>query len=93
MAKKPGEVSIVRRDRTLRLTVTSDIYERLERLAVVVGIPPATLATMSVGLYVAQQERSLGAAERVIDKMSEQMGGEVMAEVQKQLSLLTKGPQ
>lgn len=93
MAKKPGEVSIVRRDRTLRLTVTSDIYERLERLAVVVGIPPATLATVAVGLYVANQERALGATERVIDKMSEQMGGEVMAEVQKQLSLLTKGPQ
>jgi len=93
MARKPGEVSIVRRDRTLRLTVTSDIYERLERLAVVVGIPPATLATVAVGFYISNQERALGAAERMMDKLGEQIGGEAMGDIQKQLSLLTKGPQ
>jgi hypothetical protein len=93
MAKKPGEVSIVRRDRTLRLTVTSDIYERLERLAVLVGLPPATLATVAVGFYISNQERALGATERMMDKMAEQIGGDTMIEVQKQLSLLTKAPE
>jgi hypothetical protein len=29
----------------------------------------------------------------MMDKMAEQLGGDTMVEVQKQLSLLTKGPQ
>lgn len=93
MANKPGVVSIVRRDKTLRLTVTSDIYERLEKLAVIVGVPPATLATVAVGFYVTNQERAIGAAERMMDKVGEQLGNEAVGDVMKQLSLLTKGDQ
>jgi len=92
MANKPGVVSIVRRDKTLRLTVTSDIYERLENLAVTVGVPPATLATVAVGFYVSNQERALGAVQRMMDKVGAEIGSLAVDEGHEQLSLLTKTP-
>jgi len=77
----------------MRLTVTGDVYERLERLAVTVGVPPSTLATMALGLYVAQQEKTLVITERMAERVADQLSGDMGAEMVKQLSLLTKGDQ
>lgn len=93
MAAEKHRVSIVRRDRTLRLTVSKDVYQRLESLAVLVGVPPATLATVAVGLYVSSQEKTVVLAERMVESIGHQLGGDMGAEMVKQLSLLTKGPQ
>lgn len=84
---------LVKRGKSMRLTVTGDVYERLERLAVTIGVPPSTLATMALGLYVAQQEKTLVLAERMVERIGDQLGGDVGAEMVKQLSLLTKGDQ
>jgi len=84
---------LVKRGKSMRLTVTGDVYERLERLAVTIGVPPSTLATMALGLYVAQQEKTLVLAERMAERIGDQLGGDVGAEMVKQLSLLTKGDQ
>lgn len=91
--RNPGTVSIVRRDKSIRLTITPDIYERLERLAVTVGVPPSTLATVALGLYVSSQEKTLVLAERMAERIGDQLGGDVGAEMVKQLSLLSKGEQ
>lgn len=93
MANRRGAGSVVRRDKSMRLTMTGDMYERLERLALTVGLPPSTLATMAVGLYVAQQEKTLVLTERMVERIGDQLGGDVGAEMVKQLSLLTKGDQ
>jgi hypothetical protein len=93
MANRRGMGSVVRRNKSMRLTVTGDVYERLERLAVTVGVPPSTLATMALGLYVAQQEKTLVITERMAERMADQLGGDMGAEMVKQLSLLTKGDQ
>ena len=48
---------------------------------------------MALGLYVAQQEKTLVLAERMAERIGDQLGGDVGAEMVKQLSLLTKGDQ
>lgn len=93
MANRRGLGSVVKRDKSMRLTVTGDVYERLERLAVTIGVPPSTLATMALGLYVAQQEKTLVLAERMAERIGDQLGGDMGAEMVKQLSLLSKGDQ
>lgn len=93
MVNRRGIGSVVKRDKSMRLTVTGDVYERLERLAVTVGVPPSTLATVALGLYVASQEKSLVLAERMAERIGDQLGGDMGAEMVKQLSLLTKGEQ
>lgn len=93
MANRRGAGSVVRRDKSMRLTMTGDMYERLERLALTVGLPPSTLATMAVGFYVAQQEKTLVLTERMVERIGDQLGGDVGAEMVKQLSLLAKGDQ
>lgn len=91
--RNPGSVSIVRRDKGVRVMVTPDVWERLERLAVTVGVPPSTLATVAIGIYVSTQEKSLVLVEKIAERMGDQLGGEMGAEMVKQMSLLTKGPQ
>lgn len=92
-ANRRGIASVVKREKSMRLTVTPDVYERLERLAVTVGVPPSTLATVALGLYVSSQEKTLVLAERMAERIGDQLGGDMGAEMVKQLSLLTKGPQ
>lgn len=93
VANKRGIGSVVKRDKSMRLTVTADVYERLERLAVTIGVPPSTLGTMALGLYVAQQEKTLVLSERMAERIGDQLGVEMGAEMAKQLSLLSKGEQ
>lgn len=93
MVNRRGAGSLVKRDKSMRLTVTGDVYERLERLAITIGVPPSTLATIALGLYVAQQEKTLVLTERMAERMADQLGGDMGAEMVKQLSLLTKGDQ
>lgn len=91
MAKRP--VSVVRRAKSIRLTLTPEMYDRLERLAVTLGIQPSTLGTVALGLYVSQQEKTLVMTERLSERLADQLGEDMGAEMVKQLSLLTKGDQ
>ena len=79
-------VMLIKRQDALKMSLTSEMKGRLERLAQLVGVPPATLASLAVGQYVVSLERSLGAAERMADAI----GGQVGAEVKRQMGLFSK---
>jgi tetrahydromethanopterin S-methyltransferase subunit G len=64
----------MKRDEAVRVKLDAAVKERLQRLAEMVGIPAGTLASLAVGLYVTQQERSLALSERFIDGMAVSMG-------------------
>ena len=67
----------VKRDDSLRINMATETKERLQRVADAFGIPPATLAALAIGQYIAQQERTLVAVESMTDKMVQAVGGEL----------------
>ena len=81
----------IKRQNTLRVKVSADMDERLTRLSNLLSIPPATLAALAVGHWVANQERSLGATERMVDAIGNQLGEGMAEELKHQISLFSKG--
>jgi hypothetical protein len=80
----------IKRSDTLRVKVSPDMAERITRLSVILSLPPSTLAALAVGTWVANQERALGAAERMVDAIGQQFGGEMGEELKKQMGLFSK---
>lgn len=80
----------MKRNESIRVTLVPEMKERIERLAQLLGLPPSTLAALAVGQYVSAQERSLGAAERMVDAIGVQFGGEMGEELKKQMGLFSK---
>lgn len=74
----------------MRVKVSPDMNERIEKLSHVLGLPPSTLAALAVGQWVANQERGLGVAEKMADVIGTQFGEEVVEEVRKQMGLFSK---
>lgn len=72
------------RDAAIRIKVQPETKQRLERLAHLFGIPPATLASVWVGQALAQQERNLS----LVGKMAETIGGEVGQAMREQMSMM-----
>lgn len=73
---------IIRRDAAIRIKVHADTKERLERLAHILGVPPATLCAVWIGEAIARQERSLS----LVNKMADTVGGEVGSFLRDQLA-------
>lgn len=67
----------VKRDDSLRINMSTETKERLQRVADAFGMPPATIAALAIGQYIAQQERTLVAVESMTDKMAQAVGGEL----------------
>ena len=67
----------VKRDDSLRINMATETKERLQRVADAFGMPPATIAALAIGQYIAQQERTLVAVESMTDKMAQAVGGEL----------------
>lgn len=69
--------SPTKRSKQLKLTVTPDLYERLQRLADSFGVAPATIATVAVGQYVAERTRSQEVAQdaaiRAVEKIAPEL--------------------
>lgn len=80
----------IKRSETLRIKVSTDMSERINRLSVLLSLPPSTLAALAVGTWVANQERALGATDRMVDAIGQQLGGEIGEELKKQVSLFSK---
>lgn len=80
----------IKRSDTLRVKVSLDMNDRLDRLSNLLGLPPSTLAALAVGTWVANQERALGATERMVDAIGAQFGGEMGEELKKQIGLFSK---
>lgn len=72
------------RDASIRIKVQPETKLRLERLARLFGIPPATLASVWVGQALTQQERNLS----LVGKMAETIGGEVGQAMREQMSMM-----
>lgn len=69
-------VTSVRRSKSLKLTVTPELHARLSALGEEMGISPATLASVAVGQYVAQQSRQLETSRAAVDAMVASLGPE-----------------
>lgn len=67
----------IKRQASIRVSVSEEMKARLDRLADSIGVPPSTLASVALGIYVSQQERTLHIAEAAIGKMVEGMTGEI----------------
>ncbi len=80
----------VKRQNPLRVKVSEEMNDRINRLSRLLGIPPSTLAAVAVGQWVASQERTLGAAERMVDAIGAQFGDEMAQELKHQIGLFTK---
>lgn len=63
-----------KRSKQIKLTITPEIHARLVALGERLGQAPATLASLAISLYVAQQETNLGASQRAIESMTAQLG-------------------
>lgn len=81
--------AIKRRD-SLRVNLSPDLKDRIDRLSSLLGLPPSTLAALAVGHWVANQERALGVVDRVADAITSQLG-DGLADQLKQIGLFSKG--
>lgn len=70
-------VASVKRSKSLKLTVTPELHARLSALGDEMGISPATLASVAVGQFVAQQSRQLETSRAAVDAMVANLGPEV----------------
>lgn len=73
--------SPIKRSGSLRITVTPDMKSRVNALAETLGISPSALAAMAIGIYVAQQERALGVAAKVVESITHELGDEVKRQI------------
>lgn len=65
---------LIRRDASIRIKLHPDMKVRLEALAQVYSIPPATLAAVWIGQHVAQQEKALGMVQSMASALGADMG-------------------
>lgn len=61
--------STQKRSRQLKVTLTPEMHARLVSLSEKLGQTPATLGSVAISLYVAQQENALGASQRAVEAM------------------------
>lgn len=80
----------IKRSDALRVKVSPEMNDRINRLSALLGLPPSTLAALAVGQWVANQERALGAAERMVDAIGQQVGEGFGEELKKQIGLFSK---
>lgn len=78
MADYPS-TSKTKRSSAVKVMLHPDMAEKLRVLAEHLGQTPATLASLAVSQYVAQQTVALGATERAMEGFFERLAPEVLA--------------
>jgi len=68
----------VKRSASIKVTLSAEILAKLVTLSELLGLPTGTLASLAIGQYVAQQERSLGFLQSVSDNMGETFKSEIV---------------
>ncbi len=81
----PAPTRIIR-DASIRVKVQPETKTRLERIAHLYGVPPATLASLWIGQSLAQNERNLNIASKIADTV----GGEVGEAIRQQMSMMSE---
>lgn len=69
----------VKRQASIKISLNDAVLARLVTLSELMGVPAGTLASLAIGQYVAQQERSLG----FLQSVSEQLGDGFKEELSK----------
>lgn len=80
----------IKRQNPLRVKISEDMNERLNRLSKLLSLPPSTLAALAVGHWVANQERALGVVDQIADLIGNQLGEGMAEELKKQMGLFSK---
>lgn len=76
----------IKRGKLIKVSLSEDMLARLVTLSELLGVPAGTVASLALGQYIAQQERSLGFLKNV----SDQLGEEFSKALGEQLKLPTK---
>lgn len=69
--------TMIKRSDALRVSVSSDVKQRLNRVAEALGMSPGTVCTYAIGIFLAQTERNLSMQETVVKAMAEKVGGDI----------------
>lgn len=69
--------SVRKRSVQIKVTLTPELHAQLGQVAEAFGQVPATVASMAVGQFVAQQLRNLGAGQVLAEHFVRQVGPEV----------------
>ena len=78
----------VKRATQIKVSLSDEVLARLVTLSELLGVPAGTVASLAIGQYVAQQERSLG----FLQSVSEQLGDGFKEELSKALGEQLKLP-
>jgi hypothetical protein len=92
MADYPSP-STTKRSSAVKIMLHPDMAKKLRVLAEQLGQTPATLASIAVSQYVAQQTVALGATERVVEGFFDHIAPEILSALQNLLGGFTKTPQ
>ena len=85
-ASSPLPRQRIKRGAIIKVSLSEDMLGRLVALSELLGVPAGTVASLALGQYIAQQERSLG----FLSNVSAQLGEEFSKALNEQLKLPTK---
>lgn len=77
----------IKRGRLIKVSLTEEMVGRLVTISELLGLPAGTLASLAIGQYIAQQERSLGFLQSVSDQMGDAIKEELGKLTGEQLKL------
>jgi len=80
-SSSPGPRQRIKRATQIKVSLSDEVLARLVTLSELLGVPAGTVASLAIGQYVAQQERSLG----FLQSVSEQLGDGFKEELSKAL--------
>lgn len=83
----PAPRQRIKRGSIIKVSLSEDMLGRLVTLSELLGVPAGTVASLALGQYIAQQERSLGFLKSVSDNMGETFREEMSKALGEQLNL------
>jgi len=87
-SSSPAPRQRIKRATQIKVSLSDEVLARLVTLSELLGVPARTVASLAIGQYVAQQERSLG----FLQSVSEQLGDGFKEELSKALGEQLKLP-
>jgi len=87
-SSSPAPRQRIKRATQIKVSLSDEVLARLVTLSELLGVPAGTVASLAIGQYVAQEERSLG----FLQSVSEQLGDGFKEELSKALGEQLKLP-
>lgn len=70
-----------KRSEALKVSMTPALFADLVAVSEAIGQTPTTAASFAIGQWVAQQKRTIGAAESAVKQVMESMGPEMVEQL------------